>query len=152
MFWAKLALLALHISAAAILFGNTISIIGSCRRARNIDDSAFRHATLEAQRAGKIASIMSILVLLTGVGLIFTIGGFAAAPKNFHLALGLILVAIIFSFAWMKPNTDRLVASAAGDSVDSAAADAAMKKLAMGSGILHTLWLGILLLMYIRYG
>jgi hypothetical protein len=79
------------------------------------------------------------------------IGGFKAAPLNFHMALGVMLFAIAFSASFMRPNTMKLVKLAQGATVDHDAARACIKKLAMGQGILHLLWVVTLSLMFVRF-
>ncbi len=142
-------LLAVHVIAAAALFGGTLFLTGSCRRALKAGDEALRHAAGEARRVETLAKISSTLTLLTGIGLILVTGGFANVNPRFHAAMGLMVVAIVFSAAVMGPGVKRLSA-AAGEVVDKAAAEAAIKKLAMGSGVLHTLWLILLVMMVWR--
>ena len=78
-------------------------------------------------------------------------GGFGVVTKNFHVALLLLLLAFGFSVAWMRPNVMKLVRASEQSPIDRAAADRAVGKLGMGSGILHALWLVILILMFYRF-
>lgn len=147
----KLALLLVHVSFAAVLFGAPMGLVGNVRRALGAGDESLRIAAIDAARRAKMAGMSSILTLLTGIGLIFVAGGFAAVSKNFHAALGLMLVAVGLSVAIMRPNTAKLVAAAQAQPSDRGAAEAALKKLAMGSGVLHLLWVILLALMFYRF-
>lgn len=148
----RLILLVVHISSAATLLGVPLGIPGSIRRAKEGGPAALRHAAADADRRGRIAGITSLLTLVTGIALIFNAGGFASITKNFHAALGLMVLALVVSFTVMKPATGKLVAAVQKEPIDEAAVEAARKKLAMGSGILQTLWLVLLVLMFYRFG
>lgn len=142
-------LLLIHVTFAAALFGGTLFLTGMCRRGLAAGDGALRHAAGEAGRVNALAKISAILTFLSGFGLIFAVGGFKAVSPRIHTAMLIMLIAIGFSAAVMGPAVKKLQA-AAGEVVDRAAAEAAIKKLAMGSGVLHTLWLVLLILMVWR--
>lgn len=144
-------LLLLHVTLAAVVFGAPIGSIGTARRALAVSPDAFALAAVDADRRGRLASICAMLLLLTGLGLVFAYGGFSAVTSNFAIALGVMLAGIAFSFAWMKPTGARLVALSQARPVETVAAEAALNKLAFGSGVLHTLWLALLALMYFRF-
>jgi hypothetical protein len=149
--YVKLVLVILHVSAVAMLFGAPLGLARMARAALSRNDEAFKLAAEEAARRTKLTVMSSIGTLLTGIALIFFIGGFAAAPKNFHAALGVLLLAMLFSFLWMRPNTVKLVQSSLKNPIDRSGADAALKKLGMGGGILHLAWLINLTLMFYRF-
>ncbi|NKB67316.1 MAG: hypothetical protein GKR89_09675 [Candidatus Latescibacteria bacterium] len=144
-------LLVLHITFAAVLFGGSLGLVGNLRRALASGPEALRHAAEDAKRRDAIAGISAMLTLLTGFALVFERGGFAVLSTNFHIAITLMIVAIVFAFAWMKPSTARLVKAVGQDPIDTAGAEQAVKKLAMGSGILHAAWLVLLVLMVYRF-
>jgi len=147
----RLVLLLVHISAAAMLFGAPMGLVGSVKRALAAGDEALKLAATDAQRRGKLAGIGSMLTLLTGLALIFNAGGFGAVSTNYHAALAVMLGAIGFSAGVMRPSTAGLVAAASAVPVDRSGAQAAVKRLAMGSGVLHSLWLVTLFLMLYRF-
>jgi hypothetical protein len=148
-----LVLIVLHVTAAAVLFGAPLGIVGACRRALATGSrDAIRQAAAEGQRRGLIASICGLLTLVTGIGLIFERGGFKQVAPNFHMALGVMLLAVLFSVLWMKPAASRLVAATEPDPVDRAAFNKQLGRLGMGSGIMHAIWLGLLVLMFVRFG
>lgn len=144
-------LVTFHVTCAAILFGLSLGLTGSCRRAMARGHEALRAAAEEVNRKGKILGGASVLTLLSGVSLIMSIGGFAAAPKNFHAAMGLMMVAMVISFGILKPAGESLVLATEGDSIKEDLANLSLKKMAMGSGILHLMWIGMLMLMFARF-
>ena len=92
----------------------------------------------------------ALATLWTGLSLIFVIGGFKAAPLNIHIALALMLGAVAISVTIMRPNMGRLVALSSAPHLDTSTVKRHIKKLAMGQGLLHLLWLCILVLMLVR--
>lgn len=140
-------LLILHISCAALLFGGGIGIVRNLKSAFNAGKAAFTVATLDAIKRGKIMGAASLGTLATGLGLIFAVGGFKAIPVTIHIALTLMLVAVGVNSVLIRPNTMKLVKFGEADVPDSVAVHASIKKLAMGTGILHLIWITILILM-----
>jgi hypothetical protein len=147
----KILVVVLHVASAAMLFGAPLGLVRMARSALKSGEVPFKLAAVEAGRRGKMAGMGSMATLLTGLILIFLGGGFGVVTKNFHVALLLMLVAFGFSFGWMRPNGAKLVQASEKTPIDQAAAEHALKKLGMGSGILHTLWLVILTLMFYRF-
>jgi hypothetical protein len=92
-----------------------------------------------------------MVTLFTGLALIFMMGGFAVAPKNFHAALGNMLLALAVSIMVMKPSAAKLVAIAAKETYEMSEVTPHLKKLQASQGILHLLWLMNLVLMLIRF-
>lgn len=143
-------LLVLHISAAALLIGAGTGMLKNLRRTAALSREAFGLAVEDAARRAKVMMMSSLTTLLTGLCLIFLLGGFAVVPLNIHIALSLMLVAQVVSATIMRPGVGQLV-KLAGESVwNPSAVDTPLKKLAMGQGILHLLWLGMLVLMLVR--
>ena len=145
------ALVIFHVTCAAILFGLPLGLPGTCRRAMAASQGALQVAAADAVRKGKILGGASLLTLVTGVSLIMSVGGFGAAPKNFHAALGLMIVAIVVSAGIIRPAGSNLVIAAAGDTLKQDLANQSIKKMAMGSGILQLMWLSMLALMFTRF-
>lgn len=146
----RIALLVLHISAAAILIGASAGLVRNLKKTLEAGKAAFVIATEDAARRAKLMGICSLVTIGTGLCLIFLMGGFAVAPLNFHMALGIMLVAVLFSALFMRPATVKLVKLAQAEPFDPSGARSQIKKLAMGQGILHLLWVVTLVLMLVR--
>ncbi len=144
-------LVVVHIACAAILFGYPLGMAGLVRRALEVSPEAFKQATAELGKRSVVASMASMATLLTGVGLIFSLGGFATVSKNFHASLSIMIAAIVFNMIWMKPSTGKLLAQAEADTVDQEAVQSLLKKLNMGSGIMQLIWIVLLALMMYRF-
>ncbi len=143
-------LLVLHISSAALLLGATTGMLRNLRRTAALGKEAFALAVEDAGGRAKVMMKAGPTTLLTGLGLIFLLGGFAVVPLNIHIALALMLLAQVVSVTVMRPAMGRLLKIAGEPVFDPGAVSAPLKKLAMGQGILHLLWLSMLVLMLVR--
>jgi hypothetical protein len=143
-------LLVIHISAAALTLGTSTGLLRLVRRGLEAGQAAFAFAVEDGVRRGKIMGMSSMATLWTGLSLIFVVGGFKAVPLNIHIALALMLGAVAVSLTLMRPNMGRLVALSRAPTLDAAAVKQHIKKLALGQGLLHLLWLCILVLMLVR--
>lgn len=150
MFTFHTLILVIHISAAAMLIGGGLGISRNLKKAVAIGGATFSLAAEDAMRRGGVLGMCSLLTILTGVGLIFRIGGFAAAPLNFHIALGLMLIGFVVSSTVMRPGLNAVVAQSKNPTPDAAAIQAGLKKMAAAQGILHLLWVVVLCLMLVR--
>ena len=101
-------LLILHIASAALLFGGGIGLVRNLKRCFDAGKAAFSAATLDASKRGKIMSAASLSTIATGLGLIFSVGGFKAIPVTIHIALTLMLIAVGVSSVLIRPNTMKL--------------------------------------------
>ncbi len=146
----RIVLLVLHISAAALLMGLPMGIVRNIKANLEIGPAAFKQATTDAARRGTLASVGSLVTLASGITLIFLAGGFGSVPLNFHIALTLMLVAIVISSVLVRPTVTRLAQVSLKEPIDKEAALGLVKRIAMGTGILHMLWLVMLTLMFVR--
>lgn len=146
----RIIVLVLHISAAAFLIGVPTGTVRNLKANLQLGKDAFKQATEDASRRGKLAGMSSLLTLATGLTLIFMAGGFGSVPLNFHMALTLMLVAIVLSAVLIRPTITKLAQLALVEPIDKGAALGLTKRIAMGTGILHLLWLIMLTLMFVR--
>jgi uncharacterized membrane protein len=150
MYELRIGLLVLHIASAALLFGGALGLPRLVRNALSLGAAAFRVAAKEAQRRGTLTGIASLMTLWTGVALIFMLGGFARAPINFHIALTLMLVAIACNLVFIRPSLSKLVREGENPEPSATVVALALKKISMGQGILHLIWITNLVLMFHR--
>ncbi len=142
-------LVILHIIFATLWFGGPLMAAGTLKKTAAAGPKAFVAGADLANRMGTQAVVGTVGVLLTGVGLIFTVyGGMGGLPVRFHVALTLALVANIIGFGFLKPTLGSIVKAAAAPDFDPASVAGSMKKVGMFSGINHLLWLVALVLMY----
>ena len=142
-------LVVLHILFGTLWFGGPLMIGSTLKKALPAGQQAFAAATGVANRMSVLGLVGTLGSLATGVALIIVkYGGMKGLPVRFHAALGLVLVASVLSFVMVKRPVGKLAAAAAGADFDTAAATSGAKRLSMGVGINHLLWLICLVLMY----
>lgn len=141
------AVLFAHIAFAAALFGAPLGMVRNIKNSLAAGPQAFKAAAADAQVRAKVAGASSVLTLLTGVGLIFVKGGFSGVSKSYHISLTLMLVLVVVGVALLRPTVDKIAAAADAATIDAAAAGKLVKRLAMGTGIVHLLWAVLLFLM-----
>jgi hypothetical protein len=147
----RLIVLVLHISAAALLLGAPTGLTRNLKASLDAGKAAFGQAAQDAARRGKVAGGSAVLTLLTGLALIFIAGGFGRVPFNFHIALLVMLVAFAVVGALVRPSITKIVALSNMETLDKDAALQLIKKQAMGTGIVHLLWLVNLVLMLVHF-
>lgn len=146
----RLPLLIIHIASAAVLLGASFGVTRLIRRSLELEAQALRLATDEGVRRAKLTGIASIATLWSGVGLIFLMGGFKVAPLNYHMALGLMFGAVILTVTVLRPAMVRVFRAAHLDVPERAVIERLLGRMGMAQGILHLVWLCILVLMFHR--
>lgn len=101
------------------------------------------------QVVGRLAMLSGALTLLSGVGLIFALGGFAAVPRAIHIGLLTGLVTAIVGGAGVG-RTWQAIEQRLDAGADAAAVAPLVKRIGMLSGIFHLLWVVSLVLMVFR--
>ncbi len=148
MYVLKTILLAIHIAAAAMIFAAPMGTIGSLKRAlADGSPGVLRSAAKDASVRAMLAQAGSVLTLLTGLGLIFMLGGFGAVSPRIHAAFGLLILALGFSLGFMKPTGKKLGMAAQATPPEKEAIQGCLGRLRVGNGVLHLVWLTILILM-----
>lgn len=134
----KNILVILHVITAASWFGLAL-ILGAIAR-----ETVAERASGLLDVGAKVERFMMIFIVLTfvfGFSALFAGGGFAFYGPLYHTSILLILILILVQFFVIRPGWRSL---SAGDD----GAEASRKKLAMGTGIGHLLWLVVLIMMF----
>lgn len=146
-----LILKTIHILSASVWFGAGLGVPGDIRRTI---ERGRPHTDLlpdRVRRAGKMTMGAGLLTLLTGLGLIFNLGGFANVRPNVHAGFGLTLVLLVFGFGVTLPTWKRIAAILSAEGGDLGEARRLAGRFAMFQGIEHLLWLVVLVLMVFRF-
>lgn len=142
-------LLVLHVIAAAYQFGASA---GQPRRIRQLLELAPEDAKKLApgmKKEGVFIGLSAVVVLVTGLGLIFNLGGFGVVHPRIHASLGLAVVWIGIGAGLIRPNAMAII-EAAERGEPLAPLAGRTKKIAAGQGIAHLLFFVILTLMLWR--
>jgi hypothetical protein len=140
----------LHISFTAAWFGMMVVMAGGLSEGLRGDVAVLRSSAAQAHKRVTLSLVLGALTLLSGLVLIFRMGGFKALTPNFHMALGLVVLMLLFSVVFVWPAGKRLRALAFDPQLrlPSETGTKLRKRLAIGSGILQLLWVVVLVLMY----
>ena len=138
----------LHITTAAAWFGLGLRLAGKARTVLSLEGNAATALAKDTQRTVKWMSGFIILTVVFAYTSFFIGGGFTGYPPQYHasLTLMLVLVAVQFFIHWSWNQLTNIVAN--GASPTSNEADSARKKVAIGTGVGHLLWVVLLVLMY----
>jgi hypothetical protein len=145
----KTAIVIIHVAAAAVLLGTSLGWGRLLRQAAESGQSAARVAVDDVMRRTKLARVASALTLLSGLALIFVGGGFAVVPKNFHIALTVMLATLGWVVLGLVPRVKALAAQVGAADFNRAGFEAAIGKVGMATGIVHGAWLIVLVLMFV---
>lgn len=131
----------LHIVTAAAYFGMGLLL---ARQARAF--AVERTASLGeiGLRAARLMTMFAVLTFVFGLVAFLTGGGFAFYPPQFHISLTVILVLIAVHIFLVQGSWKKLAAAVSGGTDATSPA----KRVAMGVGIAHLIWLILLVLMF----
>ncbi|MEM1127785.1 MAG: hypothetical protein AAGI71_14120 [Bacteroidota bacterium] len=139
----KYVFVLLHITTAAAWFGLSLSLSAQSRAAVQQGGAA---VLASGARALDLMGTSLLLTFLFALGALFTGGGFAVYGAPYHTSITLIVVMIGVHFTWVQSAWKGLGKRL--QEGDTAAARSRRRRLAMGVGLSHALWLGILVMMY----
>ena len=143
----KYILVILHIITAAAWFGLGLRLSGRARSVLDLQDAEAHVLIQDSQRSVYLMNIFIVLTLIFSLGAFLLGGGFAMYGPAYHTSLLLMLVMVAVQFLLIRPGWNGLQAALAGPE-DTGAADRFRKRIAMGTGSGHLMWLIILVLMF----
>jgi hypothetical protein len=143
----KYVFVILHVITAAGWFGLGLRLAGQARTAMSAEATAAQALVKDAQRSVYLMNVFIVLTLVFSLGAFFLGGGFAVYGPAYHTSLLLIVLMTLDQFLLIRPGWRGLQTALAGPS-DADAAASFRKRIAMGTGIGHLMWLIILVLMF----
>ncbi|MFO8232710.1 MAG: hypothetical protein R6U20_08590 [Longimonas sp.] len=142
-------LVLIHIVTASAWFGLGLRLAGKARAVLSLEGAAAAALAEDTRSTVTWMNGFIVLTLVFAYANFFTSGGFAAYGPQFHAALTLMLVLVGVQFFMIRPGWNTLADLVSnGADATSDAADSARKKVAIGTGIGHLLWVVLLVLMY----
>lgn len=133
------ALKILHILSMAVWFAAPLTITSDIRKTLGLGKPHTQELAARVDRPVVLAMGFGVLTIVTGVALIFQLGGFKAVSPRIHASLLLALIALAVEMMALRPAIARLSEEGAKPG-----------KIAMFTGISHLLKLVMLVLMVIR--
>jgi hypothetical protein len=135
----------LHVATAAAWFGMALRLPAHARLALAAGPAA---AAIVADDTGRTVRLMGFFLILTlafSLLAFFLGGGFATYGAEFHTAILLFVLLIVAHYALLRPAWSAVHRAAMGGD-----GKAPLGRIAMATGLSHTLWLIILVLMFWR--
>jgi len=132
----------------AVWFAGTLTLAGDIRRTLSRGQP---HSDVLSERVGRavrISQVAGVSTLVSGLVLIFGLGGFGAISPRIHAGLTLSLVALVVEFVLLGPAVGKLERSLAKGVSDEARAIG--KRFSALTGVLHLLRLVVLLVMVFK--
>ncbi len=133
------ALKILHILSMAVWFAAPLTITSDIRKTLALGKPHTQELASRVDRPVVLAMAFGVITVVTGVVLIFQLGGFKAVSPRIHASLLLALIALAVEMMALRPAIARLGEEGAKPG-----------KIGMFMGIGHLLKLVILVLMLIR--
>jgi len=145
----KWVLVVLHIITAAAWFGLGLRLAAWARKTVERSGNA---AVVMAEDGQRSVKLMTVFVVLTAVFSIaaFVVGGaFARYGVAYHTSLLLIILLMLDQILVIRPAWNTLVTAVSSDGPSASEIMASAKKrVAIGTGVGHLLWLVMLILMF----
>lgn len=133
-----LALRFIHIIAMTLWFAAGVFATSDIRRSL-ANPAEIPGLRVRMKKTGIFAIIGGVLTILTGVGLIFSLGGFGAVPVPIHIALLLSVVQAGIGGGGIGRTWAQIEAKLDAGA-DPAAVQPLVARIAMMGGIFHALW------------
>ena len=140
-------LVVLHIITAAAWFGLGLRVAGRARKVAEIGGEGAAALATDGQSSVRQMNIFMVLTLLFSLGAFAAGGHFAAYGPLYHSSVTLIVLLPLDQLFVIRPGWNALQTAVTGGGIDADAAESARKKVAIGTGVGHLLWLIILVLM-----
>ena len=140
----------LHILSMAVWFAVGLTVSGDVRRTLARGKPHTEALGARVGRTFLIAAIGGLATICSGIALIILSGGMKGVSPRIHAGLGLSIVAYALLLVVIRPSAARLEEVIAKG--DNDAATAISKRLAMTTGIDHTIKLAVLVLMVLHFG
>jgi hypothetical protein len=146
----KWILVILHIITAAAWFGIGLRLAGQARAVVQ-QDGAVRAALAEdGSQSVWLMNLFMILTLVFSIGAFVAGGHFVTYGPVYHTALLLIVVLTADQLVVIRGGWSTLSSLVEKASPDADALDSARKRVAVGTGVGHLIWLVLLVLMFVN--
>lgn len=147
----KWILVILHIITAAAWFGLGLRLAGQARTVLQRDGDAQVALAENGQQSVRLMNIFIVLTLLFSLGAFVAGGHFEAYGPVYHTAVTLIVLLTLDQLFVIRPGWATLVAQAGTGEANQEAMQSAKKRVAIGTGVGHLIWLVLLGLMFVNY-
>jgi hypothetical protein len=144
----KWILVILHIITAAAWFGIGLRLTGQARAVLEQSGDARLALAEEGQQSVWLMNLFVVLTLLFSLGAFVAGGHFSVYGPPYHTAVLLIVILTLDQLFVIRSGWSTLHTLAQDTSPDQEALESAKKRVAIGTGVGHLLWLILLGLMF----
>lgn len=145
----KWTLVFLHIITAAAWFGLGLRLAGQARTVLSLSGDAQVALAEDGRQSVRLMNIFIVLTLVFSIGAFVAGGHFATYGPAYHTAVTLILLLTLDQLLVIRPAWATLQEHAGSESSDEEIFESAKKRVAIGTGVGHLLWLVLLGLMFV---
>lgn len=145
----KWILVILHIITAAAWFGIGLRLTGQARAVLEQSGDARRALAEDGQQSVWLMNLFVVLTLLFSLGAFVAGGHFSVYGPPYHTAVLLIVILTLDQLFVIRSGWSTLHALSREASPDEDALESAKKRVAIGTGVGHLLWLVLLGLMFV---
>ncbi len=154
-FYLLLSVRLLHFTGMALWIGSSMSMPGDVKRSFADGVPTPRDLELLGARgrlAGRVATVGGVLTILTGVAMIFMLGGFGKVSPAIHASLVLAVLLAILGGALIGGTWNKILDELGprGDGATREQIEPLLKRFRIYSMVFKTGWLVILFLMVFR--
>jgi uncharacterized membrane protein len=135
-----------HIAAASVWIGGGLSAAPDIRRTLSLGEPHSAELMPRLRGVAKLMNLSALLTLVSGLAIVFAVGGFARVPHRIHAGLALTLLAIIVG-RWMIRPVIGDIAQATRTPVAREQLDRIVTRFRVAVGVEHALRLAVLVLM-----
>ena len=144
----KWILVILHILTAAAWFGIGLRLAGQARAVLEQDGDARAALAREGGRSVWLMNLFVVLTLVFSLGAFVAGGHFAVYGPPYHTAVLLIVILTAVQLFVIRGGWTTLESLATEASPDVDALEGAKKRVVIGTGVGHLIWLVLLVLMF----
>ncbi len=139
----------LHVATAAAWFGLAMRISSQAGLVLNLDRKAAAEVATQTDRTVRLMGLFLVLTLIFSLAAFFLGGGFKEYGIPYHTSVLLIALLLGVQYGLITPSWKKLSRGVtAGDPKASGTLIAVRKRLSLGTGLGHLLWLALLVLMF----
>lgn len=145
----KWTFVVLHIITAAAWFGLGLRLAGRARKVVDLGDERGVALAEDGQQSVWLMNIFVVLTLVFSLGAFIAGGHFAAYGPAYHSAVTLIVLLVADQLFVIRPGWAALQSAVGAGGENAAAIESARKKVTIGTGVGHLIWLILLGLMFV---
>ncbi len=146
----KWILVILHIITASAWFGIGLRLAGQARAVVQQDGAARAALAEDGSQSVWLMNLFMVLTLVFSVAAFVAGGHFVAYGPVYHTALLLIVVLTADQLVVIRGGWSTLSSLVEKASPDAGALESARKRVAIGTGVGHLIWLVLLVLMFVN--